>query len=266
MTIRREGKEKIVKVVPVSARPGQLPNLGGVWTVPRENMVLNMRAPTIPDVAMLPDLRVPPPKLDLDKLHVATLPSGWLGVGLKCEVEESDWDDDKEKFGWRFKNPPEIYMVEPDGPADNAGLEPGDVLTHINDVRLDSDEGSRLFSELEPGDTVTWKFRREDGTHSASFAAAVPPREEPVRSSSIMILGDDSDSAVVIPPGYSVARRRYSGSLGGTGIEIRGKNPVVVSVVEENQEMLVIVGDTTIRLWDKGKADQDDAAPENHKE
>ena len=58
--------------------------------------------------------------------------------------------------------------VEPGGPADKAGLKPGDVITKLDDRVIDS--GPTLIGEIwthRPGDTVTLTYTRDGKTHTA---------------------------------------------------------------------------------------------------
>ncbi|WP_165983849.1 S1C family serine protease [Streptomyces sp. YIM 98790] len=59
--------------------------------------------------------------------------------------------------------------VVEDGPADKAGLRPGDVITKFGDRLIDS--GPTLISEIwtyEPGDTVELTYRRNGEEHTAT--------------------------------------------------------------------------------------------------
>ncbi|OAH15052.1 S1C family serine protease [Streptomyces jeddahensis] len=57
--------------------------------------------------------------------------------------------------------------VTPGGPADKAGLKPGDVITKLDDTVIDS--GPTLIGEIwthEPGDTVKITFKRDGKEHT----------------------------------------------------------------------------------------------------
>jgi membrane-associated protease RseP (regulator of RpoE activity) len=45
-----------------------------------------------------------------------------------------------------------------------------------------------------------------------------------------------------------VDQLRFAGSLGDVEVEVRGPEPVIVSVVEEGEEMVILVGETRIRI------------------
>ncbi len=71
-----------------------------------------------------------------------------------------------------------VQAVTPDGPADDAGLKPGDVITVFNGKRLaghaDQTPGAVLIDEaqkLDPGDTVRVTYRRDGATKAATIVA-----------------------------------------------------------------------------------------------
>ncbi|MFF5186580.1 S1C family serine protease [Streptomyces sp. NPDC000345] len=61
--------------------------------------------------------------------------------------------------------------VESGGPADKAGLKPGDVITKLDDTVIDS--GPTLIGEIwthQPGDKVTITYERDGKTHTVELA------------------------------------------------------------------------------------------------
>lgn len=63
-----------------------------------------------------------------------------------------------------------VEEVEPDAPAEAAGLEGGDVITALNGVALGDDAGQdlvRLMGDVEPGDTVTITYHRDGERRTA---------------------------------------------------------------------------------------------------
>jgi S1-C subfamily serine protease len=106
--------------------------------------------------------------LDLIPTHVL------LGVELRLEgfsVKEEDG-----ARIWSFHRPLLVVAVEPDSPADIGGLLPGDVLTHIDGVRLDRRAGGRLFSAISPGQTIVWTVNRSGERLEIEITAGHPRR------------------------------------------------------------------------------------------
>jgi hypothetical protein len=243
LTIRRDGREMDLTIVPAAIEREEPRSLHRVPDLP-EIAVL----PSLPDLPDLPEISVPtfalPEPLNLMALHRFS-PSGWLGFGLSCEKCTIQWNKDEDRSEWSFETPPEVYSVDPDSPADRAGMRRGDVLTHIDNIPLDSEEGSRRFSTVEPGDEVTWTYERDGGKYQAAFTVASGLRWS---------LYEDDLPQPGKAPTYSdvpvkTPHLRYAGNLGSTKIEVRGVDPVVVSVKEEDGEVIITTSGTTIRLW-----------------
>jgi S1-C subfamily serine protease len=60
-----------------------------------------------------------------------------------------------------------VYALAPQGPAADAGIRPGDVLTAVATEKIDSVEG--LFAALRrhaPGETVAISYVRDGATHT----------------------------------------------------------------------------------------------------
>lgn len=62
----------------------------------------------------------------------------------------------------RVLNPPVIGLVEEDSPAAHAGLRVGDLITHLNDQPVTSDqEAMNRIASMSPGSTVKIRVRRD---------------------------------------------------------------------------------------------------------
>ena len=107
-------------------------------------------------------------------------PAGWLGIGLSFS---GSMQRVPEGGGtrWTFFEPPQVQSVSADSPAERAGLRPDDVLTHIAGVRLDTKRGGRLFSRIEPGQSVEFTIEREGFSKPVVIVAEERPEKEPAK-------------------------------------------------------------------------------------
>ena len=105
-------------------------------------------------------------------------PAGWLGIGLSFS---GSMQRVSEGGGtrWTFFEPPEVQSILADSPAERAGLRPEDVLTHIAGVRLDTKKGGRLFSRIEPGQSVEFTIEREGFSKPVVIVAEERPEKKP---------------------------------------------------------------------------------------
>jgi S1-C subfamily serine protease len=197
-------------------------------------------------------------------------PTGWLGIGLSC----SDCtillvsDDEVE---WHFGVPPTVHSVDPGSPAELAGLEPGDVLTHIDGVPIDSDEGGERFFMIGPEQTITWTVRRGDEEHNLEMITKVrsiltDPRTPRTPRVPGTVRTPRTPRVPVTPrtPRIETPHRldnerlklrlkqklRYLGTLGPTRIEVRGRQSVRIEVDESTGQIIIHTRDATIRLSD----------------
>lgn len=125
--------------------------------------------PPVPPIPSVPAL----PRLPLD---------AWYGISLRCSDCSIFRDEDNDEvLAWRFRSEPEILDVEPDSPADRAGVRSGDILTHVEGHEITSREGGRRFGAAQPGDTVRWTVR--DGRKSRDVTVVAGERLEGDRRS-----------------------------------------------------------------------------------
>jgi hypothetical protein len=195
--------------------------------------------PALPDIPSIPEL-------NLD--FAARTPRGWIGFGLSFSGSirggPSVHSGRGTKFWaapgeWRFNEPPSIKSIQPGGPAEKAGLEVGDVLLEIDGVKLDSDKGGDRFSRMEPGQTIEWKVERGGKTFTVQTKAVERPEREQVEAPLEPLLPD------------SLRPLRYTGTLSGTEIEVRGGEDVKVEVDKETGQVVIRSGDSVVRLKSK---------------
>jgi len=228
--VRRDGREFDVTVTPLGdcARVEVMrPELAPEPPVPPVAPV--DRLPVVPP----PDRFIPPPP---------PVPStSALGFSIYCTDCSLQRLADPEAWVWSFSEPPVIERVEPGSPARDAGLEAGDVLTHIDGLSLVAAEAGRRFGAIEPGDRVTFTYRRGTEERTATVVA-----------------GEGVDRADAIPPepDYPPQRpsvqpdiTRFSGSLGDAVIQVTGGR---VTVTRTDDEIVIQSSDITVRIRRSG--------------
>ncbi len=159
------------------------------------------------------------------------LPKGRLGFSIRCSDCVIQRSKPTGAVVWTFREHPIIERIELGSPAHEEGMRGGDILTHINDVSLTTDEGGRLFGAVEPGDTVHVRYVRNDQERHAAIVAG--------------------ERHVIITPAPTAAPRptedvtRFSGVLGDAFIQVTG-GPITVRRTEG--EVVIRSQDITVRI------------------
>nr|WP_277610948.1 trypsin-like peptidase domain-containing protein [Microbulbifer celer] len=116
-------------------------------------------------------------KIMQDIIEFGRVVPGWLGIEaqtLNPLLARS--------FNLASTNGVIVTSIYNDGPAHLAGLQPGDVITHINDTPInDGKHGVAAMATLRPGETVTITFIRDQEVHTTK--ATVSERPEPQKRS-----------------------------------------------------------------------------------
>ena len=119
--------------------------------------------------------------------YSASAQEGWLGMGISCSqctlqsyYRSSGGRGFTYSSGgnrrWTFREPPVVFSVEANGPADKAGLHTGDTLVSIDGYPLTSVEGGERFASVQPQQTVQLRYRRDGRESDARLTAGARPR------------------------------------------------------------------------------------------
>jgi len=110
---------------------------------------------------------------------------GWLGMGIscsRCSLQSYSRSSGGYTYTstrtrrWTFREPPVVFSVETNGPAEKAGLRTGDTLVSIDGYPLTSVEGGERFASVDPGQTVQLRYRRSGQETDAQVTAGARPR------------------------------------------------------------------------------------------
>ena len=134
-------------------------------------------------------------------------------------------------------------------PAHDAGMRSGDILTHINGHEMTSAEGGRLFGAVQPGDTVRFRFARNNTSQEAQVVATerVTTRFDPAEYAAAEVTARAVPHVEVRVPRATPAEdvTRFTGMLGDTHIVVTG-GPITVSRTDD--EVIIQSGDVRVRL------------------
>jgi membrane-associated protease RseP (regulator of RpoE activity) len=119
-------------------------------------------------------------------------PKGWLGLNVNGEPEEIQIHNG-EMF-LRFADFPSVVSVDPNSPAERAGIQRGDLLMAYNGM----DVRSRLAMNriLEPGKTVTLRVRRNGDARELKLVPMETPAHIKLRR---------TDMIAPLPPATAMA-------------------------------------------------------------
>lgn len=103
-------------------------------------------------------------RIEIRPRGVAFMSRPRIGVSLATEA-----NSETDRLGAR------VVEVVPDGPADDAGIRAGDIITRFDGTRLGGDNPSRklmeLAQKLEAGDTVKIEYQRDGDKRTATVVA-----------------------------------------------------------------------------------------------
>jgi membrane-associated protease RseP (regulator of RpoE activity) len=249
LTVSRRGKTKDVTIVPEKPARKSSPwvkgfDSTGTWSIPDlsrsiEDLSMSLEDLQLPDITDIPDIPDLPVLYDLTRnlnfRFMNMQPKGWFGFGLSMSGSIKQ-EDDEVLVLWRFDSPPTVKTVEPNSPAEHAGLKEGDKLTHIDGVRIDTNKGGRRFSEVEPGDVVTWTYKRDGKSTDVEMKAEKRPKSLSRRYGMPSFRTTDT------------RKQLYSGQYGDTRVDVTGSDRVKVYTDPETGELVIETRDGTVRL------------------
>ncbi|MFO8042097.1 MAG: Do family serine endopeptidase [Alkalispirochaeta sp.] len=95
---------------------------------------------------------------------------GWLGVNM-ANPPSSPSDSLGESEGGAF-----VYSVYQDSPADEGGVQPGDIITRVNSTAIEnSDDLLRAVADMEPGTRTRFRVRRDGRMRTLTINLGVRP-------------------------------------------------------------------------------------------
>jgi len=134
--------------------------------------------PSSPEVSVVPAVRAVP-RVPLPLIEPG---DGWLGIGLRCSDCSMSREDSSGVRVWRFRSAPEIRWIDPDSPADKAGVEPGDVIVKVDELPITSREAGRRFGAVKPGEKLQWTVERDGKEHTLVLVAEERPDRNDLRT------------------------------------------------------------------------------------
>ncbi|MFA0811376.1 S1C family serine protease [Microbulbifer epialgicus] len=96
---------------------------------------------------------------------------GWLGIEASAINPQM-----AREFNLASTGGVMITAIYNESPAHNAGLKPGDVITHIDGLPIgDGKQGEATMATLRPGDTISITFTRDGTSHTVEATVSVKP-------------------------------------------------------------------------------------------
>lgn len=214
-------------------------------------------------------------------LLAGSSPTGRLGVGFQCTVCGTRTDEGTGEDVWFFSGPLEVTAVNAGGPADEAGIQRGDLIKAIDGHALDTDEGGLAYTHITPGERVRVTLVKRNGsevdvslipTEARVIVGVARDRRgganlEPLRGVARTARAADRSVGVDAPPTAPRAvpetaavpvptgridppegmPLRYSGTVNGVEVEVRG-DPVMVSEMKGARTLYINADGLWIRI------------------
>jgi hypothetical protein len=231
------------RLAPPPTEPDEPRRAIGIAVAPRVRVD---RGLAVAGAAPLPPLEV----AGVAGVFLNTLPRARLGIGFSCTECGTRTDEETGESIWFFSGPVEVTAVNKGGPAEEAGLQIGDLIMAMDGHGIDTDEGGRAFTRLKAGEPVRVTVVKRNGREVD--VSLVP--EEAIRPVVLGVAAPVAEVAPVTEPVVEVAPAappapparvadwftepdlraptgmplRYSRTINGVEVEVRG-DPVMVS-------------------------------------
>jgi hypothetical protein len=213
---------------PVAAAPEALP-APGVAPVPAVSP-----APSLPPMSGLAPLA---------RLRHLLPPKGWYGVSLRCSDCSIRRDDEEGAvLEWRFRVEPEVASVEADSPADRAGVQEGDMITHIDGAKITSRDGGKRFGAIAPGDKVKWTLKRDGKSLNVIITADERPDEWSAWAG-------DQDALLRAEEELERANEKIQLRLRGSDLDLKGQREALLDAQRQMEEVRRHLGRSTPRAY-----------------
>ena len=174
LTIRRNGQPLKYALTAESACPTD-PGLLGMYAPARIGSGHAAAATPVVAPPLRGSLSTAPvrPSGAAPKATYSAMPKASFGMGLACTGNCSIKVSEKNGTPMMsFSEPPEVYSIEKGGPADQAGIQRGDILLRIDGAPMDGAAGGKLFATAQPGQTVSFTVKRGKETKNILVRAA----------------------------------------------------------------------------------------------
>jgi hypothetical protein len=244
LTVRRDGRELTVEITPDADCAAVAPTLAP-RTPEAARPALTPAPPSrVPRVLPLPQpAEAPAPAPVGPTLPSVTdmLPRGWLGLSISCSQCGISLNDRQSAPVWDFSSPPIVESVEPESPADRAGIRAGDHITRVDGLAITSNRAGERFGSIRPGQRVTFRIERDGATRDIGLTAGerstTPPPPAPAPAP------PRAEAPVLAQPQPDAMR--FSGVLGDALVQVTG---APITVQRTADEIVIRSADITVRI------------------
>ncbi|MEZ0209775.1 MAG: DegQ family serine endoprotease [Methylophilus sp.] len=168
----------------------------------------------------------------LDKGKVSR---GRLGVGV-----QSINQDLANSFGLKMPSGALVSNVEKNGPADKAGLEPGDVILKFNDQIIDrSSDLPPMVASIAPGNTVKMEVWRKNQIKTLNVRIA----EMQTAMNAPVIAPDNKQAKLGVSVRPLTSQELAQAHVQGLLVEEVGKGPAANAGIQPGDVILAVNGD-----------------------